>query len=115
KVRVVNPVGGGGFGCEGSTWSQLVLAARASRKLQRQVKLVLARPQMFGPVGGRPQTEPHIVLAARRDVTLTAVRHDVISHASQIEDFTEPSSAPTRMLYASPHGTTSHRLASLPV
>ena len=115
KVRVVNPFVGGGFGCKGSTWSHVVLAAMASRKLQRPVKLVLARPQMFGPVGGRPQTEQHIVLAARRDGTLTAVRHDVVSHTSQLEDFTEPSSAPTRMLYACPHGTTSHRLASLHV
>ena len=115
KVRVVSPFVGGGFGCKGSTWSHVVLAAMASRKLQRPVKLVLARPQMFGPVGGRPQTEQHIVLAARRDGTLTAMRHDVISHTSQIEDFTEPSSAPTRMLYACPNGATSQRLASLNV
>ena len=55
------------------------------------------------------------MLAARRDGALTAVRHDVISHTSQIEDFTEPSSAPTRMLYACPNGATSQRLASLNV
>src|SRR5207248_8984976 len=115
KVRVVDPYVGGGFGCKGSTWSHVVLAAMAARKVEQPVKLVLARPQMFGPVGGRPQTEQHIALAARRDGTLTAVRHDVISHTSTLEDYTESSSAPTRMLYASPHGTTSHRLASLPV
>src|SRR5947208_562662 len=51
----------------------------------------------------------------KRDGTLTAVRHDVISHTSTLEDFTEPSSEPTRMMYACSHGATSHRLASLNV
>ena len=115
KVRVIDPFVGGGFGCKGSTWSHVVLAAMASQKLKRPVKLVLARPQMFGPVGGRPQTEQHVVLGAKRDGTLTAVRHDVVSHTAQMEDFTEPSSAPTRMLYACPNGATSHKLASLSV
>ena len=115
KVRVADPFVGGGFGCKGSTWSHVVLAAMASRKLERPVKLVLARPQMFGPVGGRPQTEQHVVIGAKRDGTLTAIRHDVISHTSTLEDFTEPSSAPTRMMYACANGATSHRLASLHV
>jgi xanthine dehydrogenase YagR molybdenum-binding subunit len=89
NVRVVSPFVGGGFGCKGSVWSHVVLAALAARKVQRPVKLVLARPQMFGPVGGRPRTEQHVVLGARRDGTLTAIRHDVISHTSEMEDFTE--------------------------
>ena len=114
-VRVIDPFVGGGFGCKGSTWSHVVLAAMAARKVGRPVRLVLARPQMFGPVGGRPQTDQHIVLAARRDGRLTAVRHDVICHASVMEDFVEPAAAPTRALYACPNGTTSHRLASLNV
>ncbi len=66
KVRVISPFVGGGFGCKGSTWSHVVLAAIVARKVQRPVKLVLSRPQMFGPVGGRPQTEQHIALGAKR-------------------------------------------------
>jgi xanthine dehydrogenase YagR molybdenum-binding subunit len=115
KVRVVCPYVGGGFGCKGSVWSHVVLAAMAARQVRRPVKIVLARPQMFGPVGGRPRTEQHVVLGARRDGHLVAVRHDVVSHTSQFEDFTEPSSAPTRVLYACANGTTSHRLARLNV
>jgi xanthine dehydrogenase YagR molybdenum-binding subunit len=87
----------------------------AARKIDRPVKLVLARPQMFGPVGGRPETEQHVVLGARRDGTLVAIRHDVISHTSQFEDFTEPAATPTRMLYACANGSTTHRLAKLNV
>jgi len=115
NVRVVDPFVGGGFGCKGSTWSHVVLAAMVAREVRRPVKLVLARPQMFGPAGGRPQTEQHVVLSARRDGHLTAVKHDVICHASELEDFVEYAAAPTRALYACPNGTTTHRLATLNV
>ena len=115
NVHVLCPFTGGGFGCKGSTWSHVVLAAMAAKMVQRPVKLVLERPQMFGPVGGRPETHQHIVLGARRDGTLTVIEHDVHSHTSVIEDFTEPSSAGTRMLYASPVIQTSQRLVPLTV
>ena len=115
NVRVLCPFTGGGFGCKGSTWSHVVLAAMAAKVVNRPVKLVLERPQMFGPVGTRPQTHQHIVLAARRDGTLTAMQHDVYSHTSVIEDFTEPSSNVTRVLYSSPAIRTSQRLVPLNV
>jgi xanthine dehydrogenase YagR molybdenum-binding subunit len=115
NIRVIDPFVGGGFGCKGSAWSHVILAAIASKQVARPVKLVLARPQMFGPVGGRPQTEQHVVLAARRDGKLTAIRHDVISHTSDMEDYVEGAASPTRALYASPNGATTHRLATMSV
>ncbi len=66
NVRVICPFVGGGFGCKGSAWSHVVLAAMAAKQTGRPVRLVLERPQMFGPVGGRPRTEQHIALAAPR-------------------------------------------------
>ena len=115
NVRVLCPFTGGGFGSKGSTWSHVVLAAMAAKQVNRPVKLVLDRPQMFGPVGGRPQTHQHHVLAAKHDGTLTAMQHDVYTHTSVIEDFTEPSSNVTRMLYASPVIETSQKLVPLTV
>lgn len=112
-VRAICPFTGGGFGCKGSTWSHVVLAAMAAKMAQRPVKLSLERPQMFGPVGARPCTHQHIVLGAKRDGTLTAMTHQVHSHTSVFEDFTEPSSVQTRMLYASPAISTSQRLVPL--
>ncbi|MGN6389155.1 MAG: xanthine dehydrogenase family protein molybdopterin-binding subunit, partial [Burkholderiaceae bacterium] len=67
KVRVLCPFTGGGFGCKGSTWSHVVLAAMAAKQAGRPVKLVLERPQMFGPVGCRPNTEQNLLVAADRD------------------------------------------------
>ncbi len=115
NVRVICPFVGGGFGCKGSMWSHVVLAAIAAKQTQRPVKLVLARPQMFGPVGGRPRTEQHIVLAAKRDGQLTALKHEAISHTSEMEDYVEGCASPTRALYACPNAVTSHRLATLNV
>ena len=40
--------------------------AMAAKVVSRPVKLVLTRRQMFGPVGGRPQTEQHVILGAKR-------------------------------------------------
>jgi xanthine dehydrogenase YagR molybdenum-binding subunit len=113
NVRVVSYFVGGGFGCKGLMWSQVPLAAMAARAVGRPVKLVLSRRQMYGPVGARPQTDQHVVLGAMRDGTLTAVRHESVSHTSRIEDYTESCANVTRMLYASPNIETTHRLVKL--
>jgi xanthine dehydrogenase YagR molybdenum-binding subunit len=109
-VRVVSEYLGGGFGSKGPTWSHVVLAAMAARHVQRPVKLVLRRPQMFGPVGFRSQTRQAIVLGAMRDGTLTALRHDTVMHTSSFDEFVETAGLPARMLYACANAATSHRL-----
>jgi xanthine dehydrogenase YagR molybdenum-binding subunit len=115
NVRVICPYVGGGFGCKGSTWAHVALAAMAARQVARPVKLVLERPQMFGPVGGRPQTEQHLMVSADAGHRFSAMRHDVFSHTSMIEDFTEPSALQTRMQYDCANVKTAHRLVRLSV
>lgn len=115
KLRVVCPFVGGGFGCKGSVWSHVVLAAMAARQVGRPVKLALERPQMFGPVGGRPRTEQRIAVGAARDGRFTAISHDSLTTTSMIEDWTEPCAIVTRMLYDTPNQRTTHRLARLNV
>lgn len=115
KVTVISPFVGGGFGCKGSMWSHVALAAMASRQVGRPVKLVLDRPQMFSVTGNRPRTDQHVVLGARSDGTLSAMQHDAVSETSMIEDWTEPCTFVTRMLYACPNQATSQRLARLNV
>ena len=115
NVRVLCPFVGGGFGCKGSAWSHVVLAAMAAKQTGRPVRLVLERPQMFGMVGNRPFTDQHIQIAARDDGTLTGMRHDVISTTSTFEDWNESSAILTRMLYAVPNQATTHKLVKLDV
>jgi xanthine dehydrogenase YagR molybdenum-binding subunit len=113
KLTVLCPFTGGGFGCKGSVWSHVVLAAMAARQAGRPVKLVLDRNQMFGPVGMRPVTEQRMQLAAMSDGRLTASSHDVVAYTSMIEDWIESSALVTRMMYESPAQETSHRLARM--
>ncbi|WP_277184761.1 xanthine dehydrogenase family protein molybdopterin-binding subunit [Caballeronia sp. BR00000012568055] len=115
NVRVICPFVGGGFGCKGSVWSHVVLAAMASKQTGRPVKLVLDRPQMFGMIGNRPFTEQRIKISARDDGTMTGMRHDVISTTSTFEDWTESSAIVTRMLYAVPNQATTHKLVKLDI
>jgi xanthine dehydrogenase YagR molybdenum-binding subunit len=113
RVRTICPFVGGGFGCKGSSWSHVVLAAMAAQKLGRPVKVVLERPQMFGPVGHRPNTEQHLMLASRDDGQLTALSHQVVSSTSEIEDWVESSAMVSRVSYAVPAIRTSHRLVTI--
>jgi xanthine dehydrogenase YagR molybdenum-binding subunit len=115
NVRVICPFVGGGFGCKGSVWSHVVLAAMAAKQTGRPVRLVLERPQMFGMVGNRPFTDQHFQVAARDDGTLTGMRHDVISTTSTFEDWNESSAIVTRMSYAVPNQATTHKLVKLDV
>ncbi len=113
NVRVVSHFLGGGFGCKGSAWSHVPLAAMAAKMTGRPVKLVLSRRQMYGPVGYRPRTEQTVQLGAQKDGTLSAVRHDSLSQTSAFDEFLEPAALATRILYATPNEETSHRLVRL--
>jgi xanthine dehydrogenase YagR molybdenum-binding subunit len=115
NVRVISHFLGGGFGCKGSTWSHVILAAMAARELRRPVKLVLERRQMFGPVGGRPRTVQSIALGAQKTGELTALKHESLSANCRFDEFVEHTTAPTRALYACPNMETSERLVALDV
>jgi xanthine dehydrogenase YagR molybdenum-binding subunit len=101
NIRVQCPFVGGGFGCKGSTWSHVVLAAMSAKIVGKPVKLVLERDQMFGPVGYRPTTVNKIRLAADLQGKLSLIQQDVTMNASVLEDFAERSDSPARKLYAS--------------
>ena len=114
-VRVINHFVGGGFGGKGLPWSHVGLAAMAAKVVGRGVKLVVTRQQMFSCVGHRPRTVQKIALAADASGKLTAIRHDVTSETSRFDEFVEPSAAQTRMLYACPSVSTSHRVVRVDI
>lgn len=110
NVRVVCHFVGGGFGSKSRVWSHVVIAALAARHVDRPVKLVLSRQQMFAPVGMRPETVQQVTLGATRDGILTALRHGGTSQTSVFDEYVEPVALATRILYACPNVETSHRL-----
>jgi xanthine dehydrogenase YagR molybdenum-binding subunit len=113
NVRVIDSFTGGGFGCKGTTWSHVVLAAMAAKAVERPVQLALWRPQMWGSVGFRPATHQHVALGAERDGTLNAQIHETTSQTSAFDEFIEPSGTITTMLYASPALRVTHQLTRL--
>lgn len=115
NVRVVCHFIGGAFGCKGTMWSHVPLAALAARSVQRPVKLVLTRQQMFTGVGHRAETEQKITLGATKDGRLTALAHKGISHTCEeaLGEFVEPFTVATHMLYACPNLQTSQRIVRL--
>jgi xanthine dehydrogenase YagR molybdenum-binding subunit len=112
-VRVQCPYTGGGFGSKGSLWSHGPLAAMAAKTVNRPVKLILDRDQMFGPVGYRPCTVNKIKLAASSDGKLLAMQHDVVMTTSIMEDFTEHSASPTKSLYSSQTNSITEKMVDL--
>jgi xanthine dehydrogenase YagR molybdenum-binding subunit len=112
-VRVVSPFLGGGFGSKGPTWSHVVLCAMAAKHVNRPVKLVMKREQMFGSLGFRGRTHQAVSLAAKSDGALTAIRHDTIDQTSSFDQFVEPCGLQARMLYESPNAASTHRLVRL--
>jgi xanthine dehydrogenase YagR molybdenum-binding subunit len=114
-VRVIDHHVGGGFGCKGTPWSHVALAALAAKAVGRPVKLVVTRQQMFSLVGHRPRTIQTVTLGADAGGKLTGIRHSVVSETSRFDEFVEPSALQTRHLYACPSVVTSHKLVRIDI
>src|SRR5712672_429642 len=76
KVRVISPYVGGAFGSKGGMTPRTALIALAARRLNRPVKLVVARDQGFTIATYRAETRHHIRLGARRDGKMVGYSHE---------------------------------------
>jgi CO/xanthine dehydrogenase Mo-binding subunit len=102
-VRVLAPFVGGAFGAGLRTWPHVVLAALAARVVDRPVKLVLSRAQMFTSVGYRPPTVQHLTVGARRTGELVAIGHEGIEPTALEDDYAESLTRATAVLYDCPN------------
>ena len=85
NVRVVNAYVGGGFGRALRPQWQLQVAAMAAIHLERSVRVVMTRSQMFSHAH-RPECTYQIRLGADTDGKLTAVLGDATSSTSRFEN-----------------------------
>ena len=111
-VRVMSPFVGGAFGSGLRPQYQVVLAVLAARALERSVRVVLTRQQMYS-LGYRPAMIQKIELGAKTDGTLDAIMHDAITATSQYEDFYRHETTWSGLLYQSANATYAHKLARL--
>lgn len=115
RVTVVAEHVGGGFGSKGTPRPQSVLAAMAARHTGLPVQLALPRRYMAAITGHRAPTLQRVRLGADLDGVLSSVSHEVVTHTSRIKEFVEQAAVPARIMYASPHSRTEHRVAALDV
>jgi len=111
-VRIMSPYVGGAFGSGLRPQYQVVLAVLAARALQRSVRLVLTRQQMYA-LGYRPGMIQRIDLGAKADGTLDSIAHDAITVTSQYEDFHRHETTWSGLLYKSANAKYMHKLARL--
>ena len=108
NVTLRSPYLGGGFGSKAILVGPQLLAIMAARVLDRPVKLVLRRDQMFGPVQHRGGTRQTVRLGADDAGRLTLIEHEALSTTSSFDEFIEPAANASHNLYASPAIVTRH-------
>jgi len=106
---------GGAFGSALQVWQHEVAAIIGAKVVNRPVKLMLTRADMFTSVGYRPLTWQKIGIGATADGKLVGINHQAVGQTSTYEDFAESPADVSRQLYACPNAYTSNKILSLDV
>ncbi|MCF2127915.1 xanthine dehydrogenase family protein molybdopterin-binding subunit [Strepomyces sp. STD 3.1] len=113
-VRVRSEHIGGGFGSKGLRAHQ-VSAVMAATVLQRPVRVVMTRRQMFTLAGYRSPTAQRVRLGAGPDGRLRALDHRSVSQTSTVYEFVEPSAGVARVMYDAEAHRTANEVVRLDV
>ena len=111
-LRVMSPYTGGAFGSGLRPQYEGVLAVLGARALERSVRLVLTRRQMYG-LGHRPASIERLALGANCGGTLDAISHEAIAETSQYEDFFRNDTTWSGLLYTCANTNYVHKLVRL--
>jgi xanthine dehydrogenase YagR molybdenum-binding subunit len=111
-VRVMSAFMGGGFGSGLRPQYEVVLAVLAAHALERSIRLVLTRQQMY-TLSYRPAMIQRIELGANAGGTLDAITHDAVTVTSQYEDFYRQETGWSGLLYKCANAKYEHKLARL--
>ena len=103
NLRVISRYIGSGFGGKLSPWPHSALAGAAARKLNRPVKLMVTRNQMFCDVGHRPRTQQQMRIGATPDGKLVSLEQHYWNHTSQVGNYHENCGEATPFIYSTPN------------
>jgi len=103
RVRVLSPFMGGGFGSKNGAGKYTIMAALASKRLRRPVKIMFTRAEESQAAGKRPRSVQRIRIGAKRDGTLTAIEHWGASNVGAYRAMGSSISGPTKELYLCPN------------
>ena len=108
NILIRSPYLGGGFGGKGLMAGAQVLGILAAKLVDRPVKLVARREQLYGPFGHRSPTRQTLKLGANAEGQLSAIHHHARIATSSFEDFYEAAAHVTHTLYAAPAISTTY-------
>jgi len=114
-VRVISPFVGGAFGSAGQTWPHQLLAAFAARRMQRPVKLVLTRKQMYSGIGYRPTSRQRMALGANRSGRIDVMIHEGRTETAKYGNYEDNLVGNPRFLYRVPNVRSTYRVVPLDV
>lgn len=100
RVRVLSPFVGGGFGSKLGISPEAVAAAIAAKDLNRPVRVVMTRQEVFSMTTHRTSTRQRVRLAADVHGRLTGIGHEDRVYHLPGEVFSEPTAQSTHFLYA---------------
>lgn len=110
RVRIVTPFTGGGFGSKLGIHNEAVLAALAAKSLDRPVRVVQTRRNLFANAPHRSRHRQDLQLGCDAEGRLTAIRHASLAAMARGYPFAEAPASPTRASYAVPALRTTHRV-----
>jgi xanthine dehydrogenase YagR molybdenum-binding subunit len=115
NVRVLSPFVGGAFGSAGRTWPHQLMAAFAARQMQRPVKLVLTRKQMYSGIGYRPTSRQRLAIGADRSGRIITTVHEGHTETARYQLYEEGLMGLPRFVYSSPNMRSTYRVVRMDV
>lgn len=114
-VRVICPFLGGAFGSAGELWPHQLMAVFAARQVQRPVKLVLTRKQMYSGIGYRPTSRQRMVLGADQSGRLDVMIHQGRTENAKYDSYEEILVRNPRFVYRVPNVRSTYHVVPLDV
>ena len=99
RIHIISTYVGGGFGAALKTWPHTAAAAMAAKQVNRPVKVMLTRNQMFNWVGYRPESWQRVKLGADTSGRFTGVLHQSKHNTSTYGNFSENIVGISRKVY----------------
>lgn len=100
QIRLISRYVGGGFGSKLGISEEVVAASVAAMELNRPVRVVMSRRQVFQTIMRRSETRQRVRLAAKSDGMFTGIGHEAVVSNLPGEEFAEPVTQSTDFLYA---------------
>jgi len=99
NIQVISEFVGGGFGSGLKVWPHVLAAVLGAKQVNRPVKLMLTRSQMFHSVGYRPASWQRIKIGANQDGKVTGVLHQAKNGCAIYDPFSDGITRVTRLIY----------------